>query len=640
MDQANQPKQPRHNQIIGQIAKRLIEAGKESRKSFLVQGREIMKYGYAPDHNFEYQKQAPNTFFKAKAALTSEAFAILGPYLFPQMPVRILEPRAWASPEAMRRTEIMSQLLNYTPKEMKLRQQCRRALIEAIGFGRGVLWTGRHPRTGLVWSMYDTVRNLITDPNARVPEERNWVARKRTMPRFEAAEMWPKAKGLIMGLQANEGRPTDLDGRFDWEKQDTTTDCVTIYEIYLRTGIHNFKGGVELVKEVARAQGENVTEEQAKSVQLDNRPTKVCISETGQLISIGDWETPFHEDEEFPCTEIDFLENPDSDWGVSPLASGIGYQRAINWVLTLMMGKYRFTSRTIGALAKIGNGLSQKDKDKVLVGADIEMLELPIGGGDGRKLGDFIQEFNWSHDYLSHGMDFLRMLEEKHQKATGLYEILYSGNTGTQMRSAQEAQMKERTSKSRIDDMKDQVSEWMSTLARKEALASRFHYSRDDVGAILGPQAADEWGFLVKPDRMNMMTWAEENMAAGLPPEQAIEMAQQQMSQAVSLDQWRKETDYSIEVGSMRRRDIDTKIDALREMMNQTVPTQLQSIDPTERAMAYGTMAEFYHSIGVDKKLVDQQRQMGDQLRALGMQAQMAGLPAIAGPGAEQEAMA
>ncbi len=90
----------------------------------------------------------------------------------------------------------------------------------------------------------------------------------------------------------------------------------------------------------------------------------------------------------------------------------------------------------------------------------------------------------------------------------------------------------------------------------------------------------------------------------------------------------------------MRRRDIDTKIDALREMMNQTVPTQLQSIDPTERAMAYGTMAEFYHSIGVDKKLVYQQRQMGDQLRALGMQAQMAGLPAIAGPGAEQEAMA
>lgn len=640
--------QPKVAQVVGQICKRLIDSGRDSRKHFLKTGREIMRYGYAPDYDFEYQKINPNAFFRAKVALTAEAFSVIGPYLFPQVPTRVLEPRKTVDENALRRMEIVSGLVNYTPKETGLRDDCRRAIVEAIGYGRGVMWVGRDEKTGLVYSMYDSVRNLITDPNARVKRERKWVGRRRCRPRFEVIAEIPSARATIEKIKASEQRPTDLDGRYDWEAKDTSTDCITYYELYALTGIHNFKGGTELVK-LLTPQATTDDQVKASSVEMDNSPLKYCVSEDGTLLYVTEWEVPYHIKNEFPCEELDLLDNPDSDWPVSPLAAGSGYQRAINWLVTMMMGKYRFTARTFGALSRAG-GMSQKDKDKVLIGGDIEMLEITTNGSETKSLKDYISEFQFSQDYLVHGMKFLEMLEDKFQKATGLYEILYAGDTSRQMRSAQEAQLKERTSKTRIDDHKDRVAEWQARLSRKEALAWRFLADRNDVADILGEQAGADWGFLVKPENMDVQKWIQENIQAGMPPDQAIEQAQQQMSQAVDINAWSKEIDYSIEVGSMRRRDVDTKIDALKEMMNQAVPTQLQSVDPAERALAYFAMADYYDVVGVDREIVEMYKQKGAQLKQMGdMQAQMLmqqtqmqmmmgpQQPPIAGPGAQPQ---
>ncbi len=90
----------------------------------------------------------------------------------------------------------------------------------------------------------------------------------------------------------------------------------------------------------------------------------------------------------------------------------------------------------------------------------------------------------------------------------------------------------------------------------------------------------------------------------------------------------------------MRRHDIDSKIDSLKDMMNQTVPTQLQSVDPMEKAMAYDTMAEYYEAIGGSDDLIEKQKQMAAYLRnqaqQMLLQQQMmaaAGPAPIPGPG-------
>lgn len=632
-------------QIVGRILKRLVDASKKRAEPWLKKGREIMQYGYAPDHHFQYQKQLPNAFFKAKVSLTAEAFGVMGPYLFPSVPTRVVSPRPWVDDQGLRRAEIVGQLLNYTPKETKLRSQCRRIIVEGLGFGRGVAWTGRDPRTGLITSTYDTVRNYFIDPDAKTAEEAMFHVRRRVRARYKVlAELDPKdrwARQQVMECKSHESRPSDQGAEYPWEQGDSSADMICYYEVYLLTGLHNFKGGIELVKALGRPVGAK----DAAQYELDNTPLKYLVTEDGRFITVSEWDVPYHEDGESPATALDFLENPDSELPEPPLAAGLGWQKAINWVVTMLMGKYRFTSRTFGALAKNGNAVSQKDKEKVRIGGDIELIEIIVNGGETKSLKDYIQQFDWDNGYLDSGITFLNMMEEKYQKATGLYEVLYAGETGRQMRSAQEAQMKERNSRSRIDDMKDQVAEFNSNLARKEALAWRFLADRKDVGKILGDQAAQDWGFLIRPEQIDVQQWAESYMQSGVPGPQAIEMAQQQLAQAVDIDTWRKEVDYSIEAASMRRRDVDTRIDANRELMNQAVPTQLQSVDPTERAIAYETMAEFFHDIGASEPLVRKYRGMAARLEQMGamQQAAMAGQPApIPGPGAAmpQEVMA
>lgn len=633
------PSQDRISLLLGQIGKRVIDASKKSRKRTLETGNEIMKYGYSPDYGFEYQKKAPNAFFKAKVALTAEAFAVFGPYLFPQVPVRTVTPRPWASPEQARRGEIVAQLLNYTPGETGLRDEARRAILDAIGYGRGVHWIGRDAKSGLICSMWDSVKNFGTDPDARTKRERKFVWRRRIMPRFEAIATLPQAKAALMKEPVYEMRPTDLDGRFAWENQDTAAECICYYELYSIVGLHNYKGGSELAKALGGQSTDTGAQGGASGEQeLEDRPLKYLISESGKLLAVQEWEVPFFEDGMFPCNELDLLDNPDSDWPESVLAAGLGWQRAINWLVTMLIGKFRFTSRTVGALAKNGVGVNEKDKEKLLrVGGDIDLIEIQVNG-ETRTLQNFIQQFDWNHDYLNWGMQFLELMESRFQKSTGLYDILYAGDADRQMRSAQEAQLKERNSRSRIDDMKDRVAEWMAKGARMEALASRFLLKREDVAKILGPQAGQDWGFLVAPEAKDAEQWAMQNMAAGMPVEEAVMMAQQQLAQAVSLDEWRMELDYTIEAGSMRRNDIDGQIDGLRELMNPTGAAMIQSPDPRQQAIGLDTVAELIEKLGLNQKLVAEYRDLAAQLRMPPPMVGPDGLPLpIPGPGSEPE---
>lgn len=297
----------------------------------------------------------------------------------------------------------------------------------------------------------------------------------------------------------------------------------------------------------------------------------------------------------------------------------MGYQRAINWLVTLMMGKYRFTSRTVGAIIKQnGEGLADADIDKLLIGNDVEIMQIATKG-EAKTLKDLVGEFNWSHDYLVHGMSLLATLEDRFQKATGLYNVLYAGESPTQSRSATDAAMKDRNSMSRINDMRQSVEKAQSKVARKEAMAARYLLKRDDIGKVLGPQAAQDWGFLVAPGSDVQGMLLDQAMQAGLPDDEALAFVQQKASQAVDPDRWRLETDYGIEADSMKRHDIDQRIDAQKELISQVVPAQIQSPDLMEKALAYQSLATYHQTIGNDAGLVKRMFAYAQQLEQMAL---------------------
>jgi hypothetical protein len=53
--------------------------------------------------------------------------------------------------------------------------------------------------------------------------------------------------------------------------------------------------------------------------------------------------------------------------------------------------------------------------------------------------------------------------------------------------------------------------------------------------------------------------------------------------------------------------------------MNQTVPTQLQSPDPMERAMAYHTQYTYFKAIGAPEENLMKIKQYADQLERMAM---------------------
>lgn len=597
-------------QAAGSILQRRLEGARKGKRRFLETGNEIVRYGYSPDYNFEYHTLPAQAFFRAKAALTSEAIKVMGPYLYQTNPHRTATYREWADPQMIRLTEIMGQYLNYTPAETDLYRHSRRATDEGISFGEGVMWTGMNQEKRLACSTYGSIRELLKDPDASTDEEIRWIARRRTRPRDDLLADHPEAAETIKNLPKSPKRYDGADGEgAAWNNQNLSQELVSYWEFYTRVGIQHFEGGGEYVKALA------LTGEEP-----NDKPARWLVSDQGKVIAQDDWEVPYYLINEWPCTWLQFHDDPDSVWGISPLAAGLGYQRAVNWIITLLMGKYRFTSRTMMATMKKNNqGLNDADLDKVMVGNDIESLQIKVDGED-KGIGDFIQQFDWNSDYLDHGMKFLNLMEMKYQKATGLYEILYAGETSTQIRSATDAQMKDRNSRNRLEDMRDRVAKWQTKIARKEALAARMINTKEEIAKILGPVAGQDWGILVKPDQNSLGYWVQYFAQQGMPVQSAIEMAQAQMAQAVDIYRWIMETDYSIEADSIRRRDIDQRIDALKEMMNPVVATQLQSLDLNEKALAYTVLAAYYDAIGADRQLVNDFKAFSQNLQ---MQAQM-----------------
>ncbi len=98
-------------------------------------------------------------------------------------------------------------------------------------------------------------------------------------------------------------------------------------------------------------------------------------------------------------------------------------------------------------------------------------------------------------------MDIWKVIEaigEQFEKRVGLTELAY-GMSSRQDRSATESATKRDQLAVRPDDMANQVEDWMSDVARKEAIALRFLLSGQDVGSIMGPTGSMLWDQYITP---------------------------------------------------------------------------------------------------------------------------------------------
>jgi hypothetical protein len=540
---------------VANIIKKLLDSSKEDRRDWLKQGDEIDRYTTSDDYGFLYQEFDHDLSFKARVNKASEFRQILGPYLYPQNPDAAVNSEEWADEWAKKRHVIEERYADYSARHGELAVHMRRCIDQALTYGRGMTWCGFNQRKGIVQHVFDTVDNLLTDPDAKNEEEKNWQARTRVKPRWELRQRYPDAADIIDRLpayqkDAKEGRQHN--GQSD-------TDLVSYNEVWMGVAPENYSRNMEPV--------------QGDKLDLGAK-RKYCIAD-GKILHTGPWEIPFFMIDEWPGSALDLLERPGSLYPLPPMEPGMGHLRAMNYFYTLFISKYKLMSRTPFARMIInGQGIELDQLHKILRGEQLDILTVKVNGNENVKISDLFQRIDWGDPVPGFERGW-GLLASEFEKSVGLYEILYTGQTQTQLRSATAANLIENKSSSRIDAMRECTVKYLQKLYRKTLFAARYLHGSDDINKLFGASAGPLWGELGPPEviaqeqqvRQQLMQQAA---AMGMPPEQAD--AQLGPPQFVSMDAWITEADRTVDGGSMRRLDINAQVDNLNVALNQLGP--------------------------------------------------------------------
>ncbi len=583
------------------ILLQLASMAKEERKAFLKDGDEINQFfNNRDDTTAEYLNDVVK--HKPQMSKSGQFVSIIGAYLYEQNPTRRAEPRAWSGPQANARAKAMEAYLNYIPLQTNLKIHCKRAIIQGCVYGKGVVWIGWDEDKNIVTAIFDTVQNLLVDPDARFREECNWKARIRRKPRWWLEQRYPEAKKEIESANPVGKRKSS-------KGTDYSTDTIEIMEMYFKVGLHNYEGGEDLLEK--NDQGESYG---------DDTPMKFVMTSDGHILWEGPWEVPLYRKQLWPCSELDFYEIPGQYYPKSPIKDGLSQLRNMNWHYRHMMARLRQSARGfIALLAQNGVGVDAESLDKIL---DItptpdgifDVLRINATGlMENARLDQVLQQFKLDSN-LAEFQAAISFEEQEFAKATGLYNILFQGQPETQMRSAAEVQFREKTSRSRIEDMQKSVETWSDEIATTQALYARFLGDPEDFTPFIGPQLAQAIGTLIPPMDEEAQNMASELMTQGAPPKDAMEIGQLQAQEqdmmlrqqgGITFDEWLAEADYTVAGGSTRRKDVDEEKEVYSEAANQLEPTLFKTGLPPLMTMALRIARQRFEVYGAPQDLLN-----------------------------------
>jgi hypothetical protein len=402
--------------------------------------------------------------------------------------------------------QLMQSYLNWNCQELDLKRQARKVVNEAMIKGMGVFWTelvvldtssdGSTPPMKMVGSFYDTVDNLLIDPDFDNADDMLWCARKCVRPLAEVAETYGVP---VEDLQKHFDREDHKLGREPRKKKvENTNQLVTFYKIWSKTGMGDrLKDAPKESKGVFDSLGKYCYLVICEGVHYPlNVPPAVMDEEVDEQLGIPQsllprvaWPIPFYADPNgWPFTGLAFHWKPGYAWPVSHIRPAIGELRLLNWCFSFLATRIATSCETMVAVQKAAD---QTIKDQILAPSEggfkiIELSELL-----GRRIEDVMSVFQFPQ-VTRDLWDIISAIMDQFAQRTGLSELVY-GYTRNQFRSAAEAQIKNENISVRPDNMANELEDCMGLLARREALAVRWLLEPQDVAPVLGPLGAVAW---------------------------------------------------------------------------------------------------------------------------------------------------
>lgn len=488
-----------------------------------------------PGNRYDYgtdEDGPPRPAFQMTFNKVAEAVQLFGPALYHRNPYRQLtpaklpnipvtdpnDPQVQALQQALQqsalqqgqRAEMLASLLqgyiNYTPNELDLRGHSRQVIDETLIKGMGVWWTLPYRPPGsqitLIGSFYDSIDNLVIDPDMETIEGAKWCARKRCMPKWDVEKRFGLPRGTLRGNLESRNMQAQVEAEpetyADAHKRGDSNDLMTYWEVYSRMGMgHKLKVShterLSAKSDIYDRHFDKFGDHIFLAV-CDEYPWPLNLPESAaQSLPMKEsflrvqWPTPFWADptSPWPFTYAAFHKVPRKVWPMSHMKPALGEIKFLNWAFSFIAGKIKNTSRDFIAIQK---SAGEDIKTQILSGRDLSLLEIEGSHGTISEIVSFLQHPNFNGDVYKVIEVMMSLLERR----LGLNELMY-GESKRQLRSASEAQIKGDQLRIRPDDMAETIEEAMTKVARKEAIASSWHLRAQDVAPILGRERAMLW---------------------------------------------------------------------------------------------------------------------------------------------------
>lgn len=495
------------------------------------------------------EDELPAPAFRMTVNKAAELVQLFGPALYHRNPVRKVNPRrfpqlppetvslimqmAQTDPMMMQslqqmqmqedsergmdlaRAALLEHYLNYTPEACDLKTESRWAIDEALIKGLGLLWTETYTPPGsnvkLIGSFYDSVDNLLVDPDAETIREAKWIARRCVHPYWEVERDYGLPPDSLKNRATFEGLNqqaviSSAGAAADWKrKQGCTNDLLVYWKIWSKMGLGGRLSGIAPnLRQPLEALGDysylvvceacpfplNLPEGLGQAL-LNPDPMMMQQGVDQEVMQRTAWPTPYYADDAWPCTWVYFHSIARKVWPMSHLKPALGELKFLNWAFSFLAGKVRLASRDFIAVMK---SASEDLKDKIKHGPDYTIIEVEQLHESIDKVVKFLQHPGFNPEIYT----VIQGVSENFERRTGLTELLY-GQSARQLRSAQEAQIKDERASIRPDDMASKVEDAMTELARREAFTARWHLTGQDVVPIMGAMGAQWWDMFVTP---------------------------------------------------------------------------------------------------------------------------------------------
>lgn len=444
--------------------------------------------------------------------------------------------------------KLLEGYLNFTPVELDLKRQARKVVNEAMVKGAGVFWTElvsidtsadmNTPPMKMVGSFYDSVDNLLIDPDFDNEDDMLWCARKCVRPLQEVAATYGVPEEELRKHFENTESVMRREPKGRRKSKESTNQLITFYKIWSKTGMGDrFKDSPKENKGFFDAVGNNCYLVICEGVDFPlNIPPSVLDEQvdpqTGlppSLIMRVSWPIPFFaEPNGWPFTMLAFHRKAGYAWPISHIKPAIGELRLLNWCFSFLATRIATSCETVVAIQKAAD---QTIKDQLLAPSEGGFKIVEISELLGRSINDIVSIMQMPQ-VTKDLWDIISAILDQFAQRTGLSELVF-GYTRSMFRSAAEAQIKNENISIRPDNMANELEDCMSLLGRREALAARWLLEPHDIKPVLGPMGAAAWEQMVaRRDIVSLTREFQYRVEAGSArkPNKASRVEQMQMA--------------------------------------------------------------------------------------------------------------